>query len=197
MLSSHAVPAKGVLITRSTETDSHPLDRHVDGVRGLREEAFRAVYGAMVDELASFAFGMVSDRRTAEDIVQQSFVELVAAAPRFKGDGRALRAWLYRSVRFGCLDEYRRRARRPEIPVDRLPESPVDAGLGDGHMEPDLELALRALNKRQRTAIVLRHVSGLTGEEIAAVMGSSRRAVYALLARAESKLRDLLGDGDE
>ena len=197
MSATCASATKGVWITSLTETGSHPLDEHVDGVRSLSEEAFRAVYHALVDELVSFAFGMVSDRRTAEDIVQQSFTELVRAAPRLRGGGSSLKAWLYRSVRFGCMDEYRRRSRRPEIPVDRLPDRPERVDPLDAYLDADLERALRGLNKRQRTVIVLRHVTGLSGEEIAEVIGSSRRAAYAVLARAEAKLRSLLEAGDE
>lgn len=192
MSSTLPLATKEVWITHLTETDSHPLDEHVDGVRGLSEEAFRAVYLALVDDLVSFAHGMVSDLRTAEDIVQQSFVELVRAAPKLRGGGKALNSWLYRSVRFGCLDEYRRRSRRREVPVEQLPDTPQVHDPLFGHLDPDLEEALAGLNKRQRTVILLRHVAGLSGDEIADVIGSTRRAAYAVLARAEARLRSLL-----
>ena len=195
MSSTLLLPAKGVWISRLTEADSHPLDAHVEGVKALSDDAFRAVYLALVDDLVSFAFGMVSDRRTAEDIVQQAFVELVKAAPKIRGDGAALRAWLFRSVRFGCMDEYRRRSRRPEMPVDRLPDHADSASELDSQLDPALEQALNALTKRHRTVVLLRHVAGLSGEEIADVIGSTRRAAYAVLSRAEANLRDALGEG--
>lgn len=187
------LPERGGWITRLTETSVHPLDRWVEGVRNRNDVAFRAVYDATADDLASFAFGMVSDRRTAEDIVQESFVELVRAAPKIKGDGAALRAWLFKSVRYGCLDEYRRRVRRPEIPQEELPETPIDQDPLAEHLAPELEAALNSLSKRHRTVVLLRHVVGLDGEEIATVLGTSRRAAYAVLSRAETKLREALG----
>lgn len=185
-------------IKHLTEADPHPLDSYVEGIRNLSEEAFRAVYDALVDDLVSFAFGMVSDSRTAEDIVQQSFVELVAAATKFRGNGLSLRSWLFRSVRFGCLDEYRRRSRRPEIPHDEVPERSENIDPMDGrYLDPDLEQALESLSKRHRTVVLLRHVAGLSGEEIAGVIGSSRRAAYAVLGRAEANLRAALEDAYE
>ena len=187
-----ALPTKGVWITRLTETDPHPLDIHVEGIRNRSDEAFRAVYDAMADDLVSFAFAMLSDRRTAEDIVQQAFVELVKGAPKIKGDGRSLRSWLFKSVRFGCLDEYRRRSRRPEIPHADLPDTPVTPDPPANHLDPDLEDALGALSKRHRTVVLLRHVVGLSGEEIAEVIGTTRRAAYAVLNRAEAKLKAAL-----
>lgn len=176
-----------------TETTAHPLDSYVEGIRARSDEAFRAVYVAMVDDLASFAFGMVSDKRTAEDVVQQAFVELVKAAPKIKGEGKALSAWLFKSVRYGCLDEYRRRARRPEIPHEDLPETAFNQDPLADHLAPDLESALNSLSKRHRTVVLLRHVVGLNGEEIATVIGTSRRATYAVLGRAEARLRAALG----
>lgn len=188
-----AAAIEGVWITGLTGTSTHPLDAHIEGIRDRSEEAYRAVYDALADDLASFAFGMLGDRRTAEDVVQQAFVELVKSAHKIRGDGRALRAWLFKSVRFSCLDEYRRRARRPEIPHEVLPEKAEITDDLVGHLDPALEAALGALNKRQRTAVLLRHVGGLSGEEVARVLGTSRRAAYSLLDRAESKLRAELG----
>ncbi len=192
---SPALAIEGVWIGLLSDTSTHPLDSWVDGVREGSNDAFRHVYEATVDGLVSFAFGMIGDRRTAEDIVQQSFVELVAAAPKFRGDGRALRAWLYKSVRFGCLDEYRRRSRRPEIPSDELPDVPIqDHDPSSQDLDPSLEEALVSLSRRHRTLVILRHVVGLSGEEIASVMGMTRRAVYSALSRAENNLRNALGE---
>lgn len=125
-------------------------------------------------------------------MVQEAFVELVRAAPKLKGDGRSLKAWLYRSVRYGCLDEYRRRSRRPEVPTDQLPETAGEAEEPIG-LDPSLESALTQLSKKHRTLVLLRHVVGMSGEEMASVMGMSRKAVYAALGRAEARLRASFG----
>jgi RNA polymerase sigma-70 factor (ECF subfamily) len=166
------------------------LDELVDGVRNRDEAAFGSVYRLTASGLLSFANGMLRDRQAAEDAVQQAFLELTRAAPSLRGDGRSLRAWLYRSVRFTCLDEVRRRSRHPESPRAELP----DAGVLDrsDRLDPDLQDALMALKERQRALIVLRHVIDLTPDEIATVLGTNRTAVYAALARAERKLQKLM-----
>ncbi|MCI0426249.1 MAG: RNA polymerase sigma factor [Actinobacteria bacterium] len=190
---SYAISLPGVRISQLTDAGTHPLDVHVVGIRARSETAFRAVYDALVDDLVSFAYAMLNDRRTAEDVVQQTFVELVEVAHKIRGDGRSLRAWLFKSVRFGCLDEYRRRSRRPEIPHGSVPEAPMTHDPLADHLDPVLEQALKDLSSRQRTAIVLRHVVGLTPEEIAAIIGTTRKATYSVLARAEKSLRERLG----
>jgi RNA polymerase sigma-70 factor (ECF subfamily) len=162
-------------------------DSLVDGIRQRSDRAFATVYELVASDLFSFARGMLHDTGAAEDAVQQAFLELARAAPTIKGDGRSVRAWLYRSVRFSCLDEIRRRTRHPEQPTLNLPDHGVedDDPLGD----PSLQTALMRLGERHRTILVLRHVIGYSAEEIAEILGSNRTAVYAASARAERRLR--------
>ena len=162
-------------------------DSLVDGVRARSEQAFATVYQLVASDLLSFANGMLRDRGAAEDAVQQAFLELARAAPTIKGDGRSLRAWLYRSVRFSCLDEIRRRKRRPEQPTEELPERGVDDGVLEG--DPLLQEALMKLGERHRAILVLRHVIGCSVDEVAQILGSNRTAIYAASARAERRLR--------
>lgn len=172
-------------------TDATALDRWVDGIRSGSGPAYDAVHRMLADSLLSFAFGMLRDRRSAEDAVQQAFLELVRSGHTIKGDGRSLRAWLFRAVRFSCLDELRRRRRRPETPTERLPDHGSTDSPWEG-VEPVVERALGGLTDRQRVLVVLRHVVGLSGEEIAQVTRSNRTAVYAAIGRAERRLRVLL-----
>lgn len=157
-------------------------------------DAFRVLYESMAGPLASFAYGIVRDRGIAEDMVQTAFLELAEAVTGLRGDAVSVRAWLYRCVRFRCLDEIRRRQRHPESLSDQLPDheparfpDPIDE-----MMDPAIEAALDSLTEQQRTVIVLRHVVGLSGAETARVMGSNRAAVYAVAARAEASLRKTL-----
>jgi len=158
----------------------------VDGIRERSDLAFATVYQLLASDLVSFASGMLRDRGAAEDAVQQAFFELARAAPTIEGDGRSLRAWLYRSVRYNCLDEIRRRKRHPEDPTERFPE----AGVSDPIDLPDpaLQTALMELSDRQRAIVVLRHVLGASFDDIAKVMSSNRTAMYAACTRAERSL---------
>ena len=55
-----------------------------------------------------------------------------------------------------------------------------------------LETALSALPERQRQAVILRHIEGLTNPEIAAVMDIGVEAVESLTARGKRALAALL-----
>ncbi len=163
-------------------------DALVDGIRTRSDEAFGALYRLVAPDLLSFANGMLRDRGAAEDAVQQAFLELARAAPTIKGDGRSLCAWLYRSVRFSCLDEIRRRERHPERPVEEVPDRIALVSQSvDG--DPTLHAALMRLNPRHRAVLVLRHVIGHSFDEIAEILDTNRTAAYAISARAERRLR--------
>lgn len=179
---------------RVASPSAHALDVWVDGIRRGSNEAYRAVYDHTASDLLSFANGMLRNRAAAEDIVQQAFLELVAAAPSFRGRGEALRVWLFKSVRFRCLDQLRRASAR-EIPTDRIPDTGVtdDPVLG---VDPHVLEALDGLSERQRSMVLMRHVVGMSGAEIASVVGLNRAAVYAVVRRAEQKLRSALA-GEE
>lgn len=144
----------------------------------------------MGDRLFAFAHRMLRHRNDAEDAVQHAFLEFVRARPNLH-EIRSIEAWLFKSVRFTCLDEVRRRGRRPEAPTDQLPEVPsFDPVLGS--VDPELESAIAQLTDEQVHVIHLKHVEGYDGDEIAEIMGSSRAAVYAMASRAESRLKKLL-----
>lgn len=172
------------------------LDAIMDGIRSGDQGAYAVAYDHTAGHLASFAHGIVHDRAFAEDAVQQAFLELVTAAPSLRGDGRSLRAWLFRSVRFSCLDELRRRRRHPEVPADRLPDL-VERDQGSDLVDPELLAAMDHLTERQRMLVVLRHVVGMDGAEAAAVVGGTRASVYAATQRAERRLRSLLAATDD
>ena len=147
------------------------------------------MYERVADRLFGLGVRLLRDRGAAEDAVQHSFLELTRARPQLE-TMRSVEAWLFKSMRFNCLDEIRRRERRPEIPTDELPES----GSVDQirFPDPDLEAALAQLTPEQREVLHLKHVEGYDGEEIAQITDSSRTAVYAMAARAEARLRKLL-----
>ncbi len=184
---------QGRAITR--DSDNASLDALPEGVRRLAPEAFRDLYELLADGLNSFAYSMLRDGSAAEDAVQQAFLELVQAAPTIRGDGRALRAWLFRSVRFRCLDEIRRRERRRETLHAQVPDDLISTVPSPGG-EGDLEAAMSQLTHQQRSVLFLRHVMGMSGHEVAVILETNRAAVFATAARAERRLRQLLaGDG--
>ena len=175
------------------------LDELVAGVRGGDMEAIGQVYRLLAPGLRAFLRAEVAHGEVADDLVEATFVELIEDRRRFRGDGRALRSWLYRAARNNLYDWRRRAARRADHPLE--PEQA--ALLVDDEPDPERQVTIadeigrvRALMARlspgQREVLELRLLSGLSVPEIAAATGRSVGAVKALQHRGLRSLAPLL-----
>lgn len=143
-------------------------------VLAMFEEHGAAVY--------RFALALLRHREDAEDVVQETFLKLLAHARAGAGDTN-LRGWLFTVAANGCRDRMRRRARW--IPWTSGNDAAVDPpSLQDE--EGRLNAARRALQQlapRDRLLVALR-AQGLSYREIAAAAGVRPVSVGRLLARA-------------
>ena len=156
--------------------------------------AARALTLRLTPRVLGFAARMLSDRTEAEDVAQEAMLRLWRMAPDWQQGEARVATWLYRVASNLCLDRLRRS--RPHG-LDEVAE-PEDAtpGVVARLIEADrvlaLDEALAALPDRQRQAVVLRHIEGLTNPEIAAVMDIGVEAVESLVARGKKGLAALL-----
>lgn len=113
-------------------------------------------------------------------------------------DGRsAFATWAYRVTTNACLDELRRRRRRPEPGLPEgvaQPVSPVDETEA-ATTRADLDVALRSLPADYRAAVVLRDVCALSYQEISEVLGIPPGTVRSRIARGRGALIPLLAPG--
>jgi RNA polymerase sigma-70 factor (ECF subfamily) len=99
--------------------------------------------------------------------------------------------WLYRIVLNLAIDRRRRPAHRPIEDAGEVASSdpePVALLIADEEART-VSAAMSALPERQRAAIALFHMEGLSGREAAAVMGISEKAFESLLTRARAALK--------
>jgi RNA polymerase sigma-70 factor (ECF subfamily) len=104
----------------------------------------------------------------------------------------ALGAWLYRVTVNLCVDRSRR-AR----PTDQLPELSAGNPSAEAELLRDerkcrLMMALATLPAKERAAVVLREIEGLSTTEVAEVLGSSEGTVRGQVSKAMARLRELL-----
>ncbi len=169
-------------------TSADRLDFLIPDLQAGDTAAYRTLYSLMADRLFRAAYRMLRDRLAAEDVVQESFLQLVARGCP-PTNGPALEAWLFTNIRFRCGDEFRRRKRQPAIPTDRFDDQIDLSKARWAGYEPVVERALAELTPLQALIVHLKYVEQLDGNTIAAVVGSNRVAVYAAAARAERTLR--------
>lgn len=158
--------------------------------------AARRLTARLTPRVYAQAFRMLGDAAEAEDVAQEAMMRLWRAAPDWRAGEAKVTTWLYRVAANLCTDRLRKR-RRDGPDLDAIPE-PADpapgaeAGLLDVARHDALGAALMMLPERQRMAVVLRHIEGLSNPEIAEVLDVGVEAVESLTARGKRALRAAL-----
>lgn len=157
--------------------------------------ASRAVVDAHLQTVVSFAWRMVGDHATAEDVAQDAFLKLWRQAPRWKPKAQ-IGTWLRRVTYNRCIDMHRRA--KPTDDVTDLPLPDPTPGparqLQDDQVSAIVQEAIADLPERQRAAIAMAHFDGMNNIETAAALEISVEAVESLLARGRRTLRQKLAE---
>lgn len=146
----------------------------------------------LAPRILSFAARMLGgDRAEAEDVTQEAMLRLWRVAGEWRQGEAKVTTWLYRVVSNLCTDRLRKSGRAVDLDVAGEPEDDrpdAAAELEQAQRAAALDAALAALPDRQREAVVLRHLEGLTNPEIAGIMDISVEAVESLTARGKRAL---------
>lgn len=136
---------------------------------------------------------MMTNEADAADAAQEALIVLVRRLDRFDGRSR-FATWAYRVTTNVCLDELRRRARRP-VPAEAVDE-PQAALDPDVDTRLDVEAALATLGPEYRAAVVLRDLCDLDYAEIAEVLDIPAGTVRSRIARGRARVADHLRNPD-
>ncbi|MDU8909968.1 RNA polymerase sigma factor [Aestuariicoccus sp. MJ-SS9] len=158
--------------------------------------AARALTARLAPRVYAHAARLLGDTTEAEDVAQEAMLRLWRIAPDWRSGEAQVTTWLYRVTANLCTDRLRRRS-RAAVDLASVPEPADDAAsatlrLQDKARGAALQEALMRLPERQRQAVVLRHIEGLTNPEIARIMDIGPRAVESLTARGKRGLELLL-----
>ena len=132
---------------------------------------------------------LLRDPDNARDATQEVFVRALRHAETLKADRECL-PWLYRVATNYCLNWIR--DRKPTD--DRQPEEILQEGSGERRLAARQQVIslLDKFDERTRQAAVYSLLDGMTQEEIALVMGLSRKTVGKKLSRFSERAKELL-----
>jgi RNA polymerase sigma-70 factor, ECF subfamily len=167
-------------------------------LRGGDAQAFDALFERWAGRVLRFVERMVGETSVAEDLVQETFVRLWRARERYQPEAR-FSTWLFTIAGNAARNELRRpfrRARYDSVDDDREgaplelagDDPPADAQVDARRTGLGLEQALAALPERQREALWLRAVEGLSYAEVAESLATTEKSVKALIHRARVAL---------
>ncbi len=157
--------------------------------------AFAGIYDRYADRLHDFGAGMLGDRDSAADCVQDAFCLAATRLPQLR-DPDKLRPWLYSIVRNEALR--RIRDRRREAPSEVLPDQ-ASCDPGPDTLVARTELAdliadaAGGLSDRDRSVLELAFRHGLTGADLAEALGVSTGAANTIASRLRDTIERSLG----
>ena len=170
------------------------------------DAAFRTLVELYQSSVLSACYRILGNQQDAEDVAQDVFVMVYRKAESFRGES-GLSTWLYRIAVNLSLNRLRRRKwdrlfgiltlseAESEETIDRM-EAPEqdrpDRQLEANERSRILTDVLNTLPEKQRVAIILHKIEGLSHQEIAEILQISLSSVESLVHRAKRNLQKKL-----
>ena len=176
-------------------------------------DAFESLVAKYQDRVYSIALRMMRRPEEAEDVTQETFLKVYRSLPAFSGRS-AFYTWIFRIAVNASLSRLRSLGRRRDHEVTAQIGSRSDDDDNTAVLDPpsreagpmeaaekadssiQVQRAVDSLGDEDRAVVVLRDFEGLSYDEIAETVGSTRAAVKSRLHRARmelaKKLKDLL-----
>ncbi|HVP06207.1 MAG TPA: sigma-70 family RNA polymerase sigma factor [Candidatus Acidoferrum sp.] len=188
----------------TSENSTHD-DQLIRELREGREDAFRQVVAQHQQRVINICYRFVLDRAEAEDLAQETFIEIHRSIESFRGQS-SLTTWIYRIAVTKSLDFIRKQGRAKRggglsaiLRLDHMKvDLPAPASVGPDRMLAEQERkgvlgqALNTLPEKQRIAFVLSKYDGISYQEIAEVLKTSLSSVESLIHRARNNLQKQL-----
>jgi len=142
-------------------------------------EAFGQLIDRHAPAIINLAFRMVGNRAEAEDLAQEAFMSAFKALPTFKSNAK-FSTWLYSIASNKCRDWLR--VKRPgqgpyDVDADEhldlhvVEERTPESLLSQEQVARELDQAIQRLPPLYREAFILKHVEGLSYEEMEDILG--------------------------
>lgn len=141
-----------------------------------------------------FATRMLGSREDAEDVTQETLVRAHRALARFD-DGMSFRTWIMSILINRCrtaMLHRRRRTARIVLDEAAVERAHIDGSTDNAALRDAIERALARLDPAQREAFLLKHVEGLSYDEMTAATGVGISALKMRVQRACERLQATL-----
>jgi RNA polymerase sigma-70 factor (ECF subfamily) len=185
-----------------------PTDELIRRYQEGQVDLFEALFDRFKDYVYRVAYSLVQHADEAEEVVQETFLDVLRALPRYQVGGPArFETWLYRVTTNRCKMRWRRKgppmADWDEVGdqiaqlTDETSQHNPEEAVQQGEVCRRIWRAVGRLSPLYREVIVLRYAQELSYREIAETLKVSIGTVKSRLSAAHGKLQQLLeGGGD-
>ena len=164
--------------------------RAIAAAKGGDWDALHYLYARHADDVRGFVQSIVRNRHDAEDITHEVFAKLMRAIQKYEERDVPFAAWILRVARNAALDHVRSRR---QIPVEEVRISEGGDEQTSYEYSQALKAALADLPESQREVLVLRHIGGLSPNEIAERLGKTEASIQGLHHRGALRSRTRCG----
>jgi RNA polymerase sigma-70 factor (ECF subfamily) len=172
----------------------------VERLKGGDAKALDELFRRYREPAYQIAYRLLGNAEDALDVVQEAFIHVMRGVEGFRGQA-SFKTWFYRIVTHAALDFRRARSVRQTASLDTesAPEPPAER---HGEWPPDevemrefldaIDRALMNVSEKNRAALVLYALEGMSYKEVAEVLGISVGTVMSRIFNARQRLRELL-----
>lgn len=155
------------------------------------EEAFLELYQSINQPLFAFILGLVADFHEAEDILQETYLKIRAAAHLYQPQGKPM-AWIFTIARNLARMHFRQSQRDADESIEDIDAEGLFSSEMDHQDRIVMKNLLEKLDEDERTIILLHTVSGYKHREIAQNLEKPISTVLSRYNRGIKKLRKIL-----
>lgn len=168
------------------------IDLVEKAIQGERE-AFEGLVRKYQDAVYGLAFHITGNFTEAQDVAQQAFVTAYMKLPQLKEPGKFIH-WLKRITANECVAWHRQRQRMQQFQGNmenfNATVSTPDQELEEKELEIAVQKAMESLSKKNRLAISLYYIDGLTQREVGSFLGIPTSTVGNRISRARKQLKE-------
>lgn len=163
------------------------------------QPVFQDIFREMRSQVLAVAWQMTGNAEDAEDVLQETFLQVHRALPSFRGDA-AVSTWVYRiAVRVAARMKRRSAARRAESLADREGSVPAPSERHSVEAADEVErarAAMASLPPMFRAVLSLLSLEDMPAREVANVLGITEGTVWSRAHKARKLLREKIkGEG--
>jgi RNA polymerase sigma-70 factor, ECF subfamily len=161
------------------------------------DAAIRQLYRRHAEALHIYVQRFCTDRTSADDVVQETFIRAWRHLPKLSADDRPIRPWLFRVAR-NLLTDANRAARARPVVLQVLPDEDAgtDAGLDQVLDRELVSAALQHLSPAHRAVLIEAFYNGGSLVAVARELGIPHGTARSRMHYALQALRHQLHESD-
>ena len=172
-------------------------------LKSNKDDGFAILYEIYGTRIYTFAFRMLQNKTEAEDITQETFLQIFKSLDQFRGESR-FNTWVFAIVKNLCIRELKKKKKNTFTSMETLIDSVKShekLNKFDEYEKQNLlnqikdgcfTGLLRCLSFNQRMAFILNILLDLSIKDVAIILEKSEGAVKVLVHRARSNLKNFL-----